>query len=471
MPQILFGVQSYQSRSLPLSAQQLCNAFLEKQPQGVKSQVPIFGAPGLTLWGSGGAPGIRGFWNFSGMLYVVAGQSLYSVNQAGQPSLLGTGITGTNNVSMADNGVQLCIVNGLGGWIYTLATNTFQQITSPNFYPANTVLFFDGYFVFDRVGTNEFFLSALYDGLTYSGTDFATAEAQPGFLIAIGQNLQLLFLFCANHIEMWYDAGAADFPFQRYAGGVIEKGCAAPLTVINQDEALFFFGADLVFYRLQGNVPIRVSTHAVEHAWAQYGGVGDAFCFTYTIEGHKMVHLTFPSAPHSWVYDISTGEWHERNSIDAGNNDLGRWRGNCAIAIYSKLLIGDAYNSNIWILDWNAYSEGGNTMPFIATSVPVHQDKLLVFVNRLELDMESGVGLSSGQGSDPKINLQWSKDGGRTWSTITEPRSLGKIGEYLVRQRWLSIGQAYQWVFRITITDPVKRVFIAAHADLEIGMA
>lgn len=469
MPQILFGIQSYQSRSLPLSAQRCVNAFMEKQPEGAKSQVPVFGAPGLTGWAAMPRGAIRGFWNFNGLLHLVAGQSLYSVDAGGTPTLIGTGITGSNNVSMSDNGIQLVIVNGLGGWIYG-PTTAFQQIINPNFYPANTVLFFDGYFVFDRVGTNEFFLSGLYDGLSYSGLDFATAEAQPGFLISVAQNLQLLFLFCQNHIEMWYDAGAADFPFQRYAGGVIEKGCAAPLTVINQDEAIFFLGVDLVFYRLQGNVPVRVSTHAIEHAIASYGNVSDAFCFTYTVEGHKMVHLTFPSAPHSWVYDLSTGLWHERVSTNVNATSMERWRGNCAIQIYSQILIGDAFSGQVWTLDWDNYTEGGNVIPLLIHSAPLHQDRLRIFVPRFELDMETGVGLTIGQGSDPQAMLRWSKDGGKTWSTLQPWRSIGKIGEFVKRLRWLGLGQAYQWVFELTITDPVKRVIIAAHADIELGM-
>jgi hypothetical protein len=476
MPQILFATQSYTSRSIPLSAQQVSNAFLEKQPEGAKSQVPVFGAPGLTTWSQVSDVDVRGFWNFNGVLFAVIGTSLYSFDFTGVATFIGSGITGTGNVSMADNGIELVIVNGFGGWDYNPnRTNIFpdlrfQQIFNLNFYPANTVIFFDGYFVFDRVGTNEFFLSALYDGMTYSGLDFATAEAQPGFLVAVAQNLQLLFLFCQNHIEMWYDAGTPSFPFQRYAGGVIEKGCVSPLTVIAQDEALFFLGQDLVFYRLQGNVPVRVSQHGVEHAFATYGGVSDAVCMTYTLEGHKMIHVTFPSVPHSWVYDISTQFWHERYSRDSFNADLMRWRGNCAIQIYTRILVGDFLTGKIFILDWNNYTEDGNTMQMLVCSSTLAQDRRRIFIPRLEIDMETGVGTASGQGSTPQAMLQWSKDGGKTWSVLQPWRSMGKIGEFTKRLRWLSLGQAYQWTFRLVISDPVKRVLIGAYADIELGM-
>ena len=248
------------------------------------------------------------------------------------------------------------------------------------------------------------------------------------------------------------------------------KGLHGPGTIINQDDALFFLGADNVFYRLQGNVAIRQSTHAVEKAISEYGDVTDAFCFTYTLQGHKMVHLTFPSVPHSWVFDISTKMWHERESWDENNKSLGRWRGNCACEAYNRILVGDFQNGTIWNLDWNAYTEGGNTMQMLAHSSPVHADKRRVYVKRLELDMEAGVGVTSGQGEAPVVMLRWSKDGGRTWSRLQPPRSMGAKGEFLSRQRWINLGQAYQWVLELVISDPVKRVLIATHGDAKPGM-
>lgn len=470
MSQIMFGISSYQSRSLQLSAQRIVNAMVEREPEGTKSQVPVFGLPGLTALWLLAQTGVRGFWNFNGVLHVVSGPSLYSVTRSGTISLIGTGILGDGNVSMSDNGLQLVIVNGVQGFIYGPAT-AYQQIVNINFYPANTVLFFDGYFVFDRVDTNQFFLSDLYDGLSYSGTDFATAEAQPGFLIAVGQNLQMLYLFCQNHIEMWYDAGAADFPFQRYAGGVIPHGTNAPLSVVPLDEQLLFLGTDLVFYRLVGNNAQRLSTHAIEGAWAKYSTVNDAVCFTITLEGHKLVYITFPTAGHTWGYDLTTEKWHERESWDADCVSLGRWRANCAIRIYDKNIIGDFVTGDIWELDWTAWKEGDNTMPMKITSSPLHKEKMRLFLDLLELDMQAGVGLDGGvQGENPQAMLRWSKDGGMTWSDQQPWRTMGKIGEYRTRLRWLNFGVAYQWCFMLEITDPVQRVLIAAYEKSTIGM-
>lgn len=477
MPPILFAVETAQSRSLPLSAQRIVNCFTEKQPQEAKSPVPLFLAPGLSAFAATipNVP-IRGFCVMQNVLYALAGPTFYQIDQFGVGTALGTGVSGDGIVGMASNGNQVCVVNGITGWIYDLTSNNstntqgWQQITNGAFSPAQTVDFFDGYFVFDKVGSNEFFLSALYDGTAYNGLDFASAEASPGYVTGTFQNLQLLFIFCQDHIELWYDAGAANFPFQRYTGGVINYGCISPATIIGQDGAIFFLGADKVFYRLQSNYPIRVSTHPVEHIIQEDPDIAQATCCTYVIEGHKFVVLTLAASNRTLVYDISTQKWHERESWDGANVSLGRWRGNSAVTAYGNVYIGDAFNGNVSLLDWTVFTEQGNTMRALAFSAPLHQDRKRVFVSRFELDVQAGVGLTTGQGSNPQIMLSWSKDGGVTFGKLQQWRSMGKIGEYLQRLRWLRMGNARQWVFQIQISDPVPRVIIAAHADVSVGL-
>ena len=88
-----------------------------------------------------------------------------------------------------------------------------------------------------------------------------------------------------------------------------------------------------------------------------------------------------------------------------------------------------------------------------------------------ELDMETGVGLPTGQGSDPQVVLDWSDDGGRAWVSPSLSRSIGKIGEYQTRIRWDRLGSFYQRNLRIQMTDSVKRVVLAARCpNLSIGI-
>lgn len=483
MPAIQFAVQSYKSKSLPVSAQRAVNCYAEKEPPDAKTPVALFGAPGLISFAEVGSGPIRNMHIMNNVLYVVSGQHLYSVTSSGVATDLGGSITGTGYVSMADNGTQICIVNGVEGYIWS-ATSGFQVISDINFHAANSVTFFDNFFAFDWAATNKWFISNSNDGTTYTGTDFASAEVSSDFVLSLLNQQENMLIFGQRTIETWYDAGALNFPFQRVTGATIERGCAAALTPVKEDSSVFFLGDDLVFYRLNGTQLVRQSTHAIETAWQAYSTVSDAYCFSYTFEGHKFICVNFPSANATWFYDISTDLWHERESWDQNNNSFGRWRGTCAVECYGLVLVGDLYSNNIGYLTSSAYTEFGNTIRMLATSPPLHagsfgksiltsssssDDRSRVYVSTLELDVESGVGLTTGQGSTPIIYMDYSKDGGRTFNNLQRFTSLGAIGAYLTRVRWLRLGQSRTWVFRIHISDPVKRVILRAHAKISIG--
>lgn len=355
------------------------------------------------------------------------------------------------------------------GTLITDLDNNFIRISDPNFQPAWTATYFDDYFVFPALGTRTIFCSQLLDGTTYPPLFFSTAEVQPGNVVAIVNQLEALLIFCADRIETWYDAGSVNFPFDRYDGGTIERGIAAPFAVVKEDNAVFWLGDDLIFYRLNGIFPQRVSTHAIEKAWQAYRSVLDASCFSYTAGGHKFVVVNFPTGGATFVYDISSGLWHERMSYDADANELGRWRGSCRATdtqFFPKTLIGDAFSGNIGFVDETVWTEFG--MPLLATAVspPTHNDRKRIFVSRFELDMRVGAGLPNGHGSDPVILMDYSTDGANTFRRA-RGRSMGKIGNYLQRVRWLGLGQGWQYAFRIRISDPVPRTIIAAHADIE----
>jgi hypothetical protein len=192
------------------------------------------------------------------------------------------------------------------------------QITAPAFIAANTVTYFDSYFCFDGAGTNTWFISNLGDGTQYQGLDFASAQADPDFVLALINYHEQLLIFGEKTIEVWYDSGAANFPFQRYDGAFIQRGLASPRAVVKEDNSVFWLGEDGIFYRLNGYQPVRISTFATEHAWAGYGNLANTSAFVITIEGHKFIFLTFPQGPATWCYDISSGVeqplWHERVS-------------------------------------------------------------------------------------------------------------------------------------------------------------
>lgn len=466
---IPFATQSYKLASTPVSAQRCVNFYAEREPADAKDTVAVFGIPGLLSLITCGKGPIRNFHVMNNILYVISGQEFYSVTAPLTVTLLGTGITGGGFMPMSDNGLQVIMVNGQDGYVYTAATATFAQITDPNFFPANTVTFFDEYFLLDKIGSNEWFFSNILDGTTYNALDFESATVEPSFTQAIVNQQENALIFKQKSIETWYDTGANDNPWARYDGATIERGCGAALTPIKEDNSVFFLGDDLIWYRLDGVLPHRISTHAMEEEWQTYVTTADAYSFSFTFNGHKFVVLTFPTANKTWVYDIATGLPHERESFTSGYVSLKRWRGNCAVEWLGLVLIGDAFSGQIGQLSSSTYTEFGNPIVGEMVSPPVHQDRKRIFCSLLELDMQTGVGLTTGQGSDPQVMLSISRDGGRTWGTFQSWASLGKQGEYLTRVRWKKLGQGRQLLFKVQISDPVPRVVIGATANISVG--
>jgi hypothetical protein len=461
---IPFAVQSYRSSSLPVSAQRCVNMYAEKQPPDAKTDVAVFGSPGVVDFATCGAGPIRGFHKMGGVFYVVSGTTLYSVSSLGVATALGGAVSGTGPVSMDNNGTQLVITNGTNGYLYSTLLG-FVLISDTDFNAAETVQFFDQRFYFDWKNTNKFFASDLLDGTSYNALVFGTAESRPDNVKAVLLNKQILLVFGENSIEPWQDVGAANFPLERVPGVVIERGLGAVRAVVKEDNTVFFLGDDRRFYRLDGLTPIGVSTPAIDAEWQNYSIVSDAHCFSYSWAGHKFAVVTFPSANKSWVFDIATGYWHERESWDINGRSLGRWRIDCSIPCFDKILVGDAFSGKIGYLSASTYTEFGNTVQALVTSPPIHDDQKRVFVSKLEMDIEAGVGIATGQGSDPQVMLRCSRDGGRTFGIHQKWRSAGAIGQYRARMKWRKLGQAREWVFEITITDPVKRTIIKAHGE------
>lgn len=460
---VQFAIQSYRARALPLSAQRLVNYFAEASPKDAKSPVVVYNAPGLASFATGFPGALRGGAVMNNILYVVAGNKFGSVSSAGTVTIIGTVNTAVGRVSMAVNRAstqQLCFVDGTDGWIYD-TSGGLQQIVDADFNAADTVAFQDGYFVFNESGTSRFFISNLDAGLSYTATDFAEAEGDPDAVLAVFSNHRELWVFGEKTIEVYYNSGNADFPFERIAGAYLERGCAAAFSIASDDNTLFWLGDDKVVYRAAGYSPQRVSTHAIEEAIRKMSDVSDAYGFFCTIAGHKFYHLVFPTGGAAFVLDISTGLWHERESFGQAY-----WRAGFYVRAFGKDLIGDAFQGRVGELDIDTYQEFGGIMQGIATGQVVHMDRKRVFHHRFELDMETGVGSST----DPEAWLDWSDDGGRTFSARKPARSMGKVGEYAERLRWNRLGSARQRIYRFTTAANVKRSILAAHLDAEAGM-
>lgn len=459
------AVQSYPAISPAVSTERIVNAYAEQQPKSARSPVTINGSPGVVTFATVGDGPIRAGIVMGGLLYVISGTRLYSVSENGGTVIkVGAGIIGEAPLSIAQNGTEICIVNGTTGWTYD-TTNELRTISDGDFYGANTVTFLDSFFVFDRAGTNRIFHSNLLDGQTYVSNNIASAESFPDNVVGVWNHGNRLYVFGEETIEFWYDAGALDFPFRVIDGGTITYGCISPLSISEIDNKLYFMGRERIAYQLDGIIPTRISTHAIEARWESYDTIADAEATTYYFSGHKFISFKFPGANETWVYDASTQLWHERESLQ-DNGSTKRWRGNTSFEAYGKTFIGDEETGKIGTLSSTDYTEWGDGTTMTLVNPPVADaDGRRLFMPLFELEIEKGVGLDDGQGSDPQILMDYSDDRGHNYTPRQRWKSMGKRGVYGgIPLRWDRLGQFYSRVIRLKISDPVRRTIIAARA-------
>ena len=456
---------SYVARSVNAANARMVNLFPEAIPEGGLEPAFLNRAPGLRLLASIGDGPIRGMWGFtfgSTTAFVVSGSQFFKINSNYVPTLLGT-VAGNGPVSIADNGTQVFIAANGPSYIYNNTTDVFQQITDPDFPGAVSVGYLDGYFVFNEPNSQRFWVTSLLDGTAVDPLEFASAEGSPDGLVALIVDHREAWLFGTNSIEVWYDAGDTDFPLARMQGAFNEIGCAAAYSLAKLDNGLFWLGSDArgkgIVYRSNGYTGARISTHAVEWQIQQYDDVTDAIGYTYQQDGHAFYVLIFPSANPTWVYDVATQTWHERAGFD--NGQFTRHRSNCQMAFNSQIIVGDFQNGNIYAFDLEDYSDNGQIQKWLRTwrALSASQgDFRRIAHHSLQLNCEAGVGLNTGQGSDPQVMLRWSDDGGHTWSN-EHWASLGLIGAYGYRTFWRRLGMTHKLrdrVYELSGTDPVK---------------
>lgn len=458
---------AYEGRSTNVSPQTCINLFYEKGMDGES----LVGTPGSTVFANIGGGEVRGAIEYSGVAFFVIGSTLYEVNSAGTATSRGSLNTNTGAVSMAHNGSrananqQLFIADGSRRYIFDRTDNTLTAYTD---YAAKTVVFIDGYFIFNVSGTDSFYLTALYDGTTVDPLDKSTAEGDPDEIQALLADRRELFIFGKKSLEVWYNSGDADNIFQRFQGGFTQTGCVAPYSAAKADNNVYWLtqnerGNGLVAMMGQGYQPQIISTPEVAYQISTYPIIEDARAYVYQDEGHEFYVLTFPTANATWVYDASTKVWHQRAHV-ISDSFPNRERYNCHVHAFGKHLVGDYQNGVIYELDTSVGTIDGTRIPRERTTANVGSEERRIRINEVQLDMQEGTG-DPDVSTDTSIWLSYSKDGGHHFSDERDA-DIGETGYYGSRALWRRLGQGRNWIFKWRTWSPNRIIIKGAYARI-----
>lgn len=452
--------QGLQSGYPSVTAQERVNCYVEQLQDAESTRTVVYGTPGLSLFKNMGDRDIRAIVGIDYSLGVVYENRIYAVNNAGTSTLVGCLTTTSGRCDVANNGAQTIFVDGTDqARLLDTSNLSSVYITLPESF--GSVCYLDSYFIGCADGTQKFYISGQYDGTTWNALDFASAESNPDNLLRVFSDHGQLMLFGQFTVEVWGNNGAQDFPFQRVATPT-EWGLAAKWSVAKLDNAVAFLGRNRLgqvqVVMMTGYTPQRISTNDIERIINSDSSYPDATAYSYLINGHSMYVLNVSGR--TFMFDLLSNLWSELKSGE------GRHLSEMSTSFLGRTLVTDYSNGNIYNLTEDVYSDNGTASVLSITGKHLTNDRELLVVHDIEIDMEHGVGLQSGQGSNPQLMFSVSKNGGHTFGAVRNV-DIGAVGDYTTRTRISRLGQCRDFVFKLSISDPIKRAITGVYLRAE----
>lgn len=459
----LFGA-GIKSRSEIMTAQRRVNVYYEEaKDEDRGSRINILGTAGRELFAALGDAPARLLYEKDDSLYVVQGGTFKEIDNAGSVTTRGTLITTTGRCYADDNGTQIMVSDGLNGYIYTIASQTFAQITDGDFPGALNVTWQDGFFIVPKPDSGRWYISATYDGTVWNSLDFKNAESQPDNNVFACSYYGTLMVFGTLTTEFYSNAGGQGVPFTRIQGATLQWGLAAKNSLCPfQDSVVGLFRNELgqpQVARISGHRADPISNPDLDSIIRKYA-YGDATALSYMYGGHPFYQINFTASGASWLYDGNTGVWSQLES------NGGRDRGELHVVFLTRNIVSDYENGNLYRLEPEIYTDNGDAIRRLLVSKHITNGGNPLTVDELRLFFETGKALPTGQGSDPQIMLRVSKDGGRTYGPERR-KSLGALGKYRQPVSFQKFGQAEDFVFEISMTDPVKFMLVGEAIEAE----
>lgn len=458
MPSLNYGSSAYDRTTGGLPPLTLINMFVEKAATS-ENQACLQSRPGLAQTAAVGTGPINGIYSARGVLggdyFSISSSTLYR-NTTSEGTVSGSG-----PASFAGNTGELLVTRGSGLYRFN---GTLGTVSFPDSAAVRAVCFIGSLFVAvrgDGTYPGRFYWSNVLDGSTWDSLSYATAEREADDLLDIAALNDKIVLYGETSIEVWAHTGDADLPFTRIEGiGSQSKGIIATGAHCEADNTLFHVGSDGVVYRLGDNFD-RISEHWLEE---KIIGSTDVSLFTFRWQGHEFVCVRLDSQ--TFAYDCATQAWCELQTND------GQWIASCATMQGTTALFG--HDSSGKVLGFSGWDDLGVSLTREFTAAAQLDQPNTV--NNLWLWVDSGAStVLSGQGSDPKVEQQSSRDAGRTWSDFDDAAlgnaALGGAGQYRVIPEWRRLGQydAPGAMFRFRVTDPVPFRVSAVKFNEPIG--
>lgn len=393
---------SYQAQAVNADCQMSMNWYPEVDGSGQgKSALAMYPTPGLALEYGVGPDPCRGKYAINGREFAVVGAALYELFADLSYKNWGTVANDASPVSMAGGPNQLLIASAgkpyvfdlQGGTLTALPTGGVNQLGSP----ISMVTYCDGFFIALQGNSNKWFVSNSLDATTWPYVSLVQVFTDN--VLSILEDHREVWFWGPKKAVVYFDSGAALFPFDVIPGAILEQGIAAPFSAARLDNSVFWLGSDErgngIVWRAQGYTPQRISNHAVELDIQGFSTISDAIAYGYQENGHSFYEISFPTANKTWVYDVATGMWHERGFFDPKLGKFTMHRGQFHTFSFGKHLVADPTIGNIYEMSTRFVSDFGHYIRRVRRAPHISSENEWTIHHRLQVDMETGLGFEA----------------------------------------------------------------------------
>lgn len=448
---IALALRSNPSRYGHAGVARLVNMYSEETGTDSKAAWNIHAVDGLKTFATLPLGPIRAMLALTDNdLYVVSGRGLYRVDATGAATFVG-GIATDGPVTMARNRASppnIAIVSD--GIAYHCTANVLTQNLDPDLPPPVSVTALDGYFDYLTLDGRHF--ASDLDAPDVTAISYASAESNPDGGVRNWSRGRDLCIGGTRSLEFWQNVGGDPYPFQRTTA--IDVGVLAADSVATVDQTSAFVAHDNTVRMLQGYQAQEISTHAVTRFIEGEDPAKLRGC-SWQRSGHTFYGLRGETS--TWVYDLKTGNWHNRASHRSPT-----WRCGKTVQFGRRIIAGDMTTGKLYELDPETYDEVGDELVCEVVNPPTHGFPYRIRYNQLFVDVVPGVG-RVGQPDhieNPAMLIDYSDDGGATFGG---ERSvvIGREGDRLRRvteSRW-GVSRSRSWRFRVSAA--VARSFVS----------
>lgn len=374
---------------------------------------------------------IRGIFYQQGFLndlvMVVAGSTLYSVSDTGTKTAIGN-IKGTSICQFASTIYGIGIVTNGFLSIYN-GTNIIDVAIPDGNIPA-TITSLNNYFIIAMQDRNKFYWINPGD-TTINPLSFASAEANPDYIVGIKAISDELWIIGRETSEVWAISADPNAPFNRISGRVFNKGCASEHSisagVFNSLPCLIWVTGNKEVLLSQGS-PSKISNDFVEEMLRR-----SSYFRGWFFQRQRNDFYVLSTDIITLVYDVGNQSWYKWSTLNQNT-----W----------KISAGTQKETNLYGVDYlessklyrlsEGYVDGDQEWLICEVTgfLPYNKRESLPCMN---VQLLPNTGLSSSYLTEPIVELRWSDDQGANWSSYVQA-SLGARGNTDNRTQFRSLG-------------------------------